>query len=388
MPHKTSELKSLVNKLSKDMKLLLVDDDDVLIEIYKSAFASKFAICDVAHDGQEAFDIWSASPQKYDLIISDLKMPVMNGLEFLEKVRERSMEQSFIVVTACTDLEVNQTIAYHQVDAILAKPLNEDMLFPLLYRVLTKIADHKDINLYINQLEHYSSEHVAYQLGIKRLINEIENTKIQDPKQIVAHLEKIISPKESPKEAVTKIEPRKTHAKVDTQLEKDLRVDIEDIRMSSLDLAEILDEYAIDKIEKLFQEMEELHTYLDSLSKNGLLTRENMHKIVQSLGEFALVLEGIGMFSIIVRAFSGLIDHLLTLEDAQLQDLENNALFLEMLRFMLNDIDSWANIVFITKEAENIYYFDASFVSNCLNISAIYSDQEYSVEDDEDMMFF
>jgi CheY-like chemotaxis protein len=382
-----TKLKPLVSKLSKDISLLLVDDDPILIEIYKSIFANDFLLCDVATNGKIAYEMWEASPSKYDLIVSDINMPVMTGLELLEKVREKSTEQSFIIVTSSKDIELSQNIAYHQVDAILPKPLNETILFPLLYRVLTKVTDHKDIHLYIEQLEHYSHEHVSYQLGIKRIIKELQHNTI-DSTTLIASLENIISPKDD----VTTTQTVSNKKEFSTQEENDLRVDIQEKEMSSLELHDILDEYILDKIENLFEIMDSLYLHLDRLYeiKDIILNYTDIQRIANSIDNFATILESIGLFSIITRAFSNLNDALLNLDEENLTNIERNKLFLEMFTYLLNDMKNWIQIVFIDKKAENIYYFDASFVSNCLNISSIFDehdDDAYDIDNDDDMFF-
>lgn len=64
-------------------KILVVEDEPALSEAYKMILKSHGYEVDVAHDGDEALD----KTEKYepDLILLDLRMPKMNGLEFLEK---------------------------------------------------------------------------------------------------------------------------------------------------------------------------------------------------------------------------------------------------------------------------------------------------------------
>lgn len=380
------KLKSLVTRLSRDLTLLIVDDEEVIRELCKASFGNSFALCDTASNGEIAYEMWSRSPKKYDLIISDINMPVMTGLELLAKIRETSLEQSFIALTANTELSTNQDIAYHHVDAILAKPLQEELLFPLLYRVLTKISDHKDIHLYLDQLEHYSHDYIAYQLGIKRIIKEIKRGNLKDYDLIAKNLEQIIAPHES---ALLSSSQEKSHTNDQKkQQNEDLRVDIEEIQMSSLELSEILDDSTIDKLEDIFKLIDSLYLHLDRLleSDSLILNTSDLQLIAHSLHSFANILENIGLFTLIVRTFFNLSEFVLQLNESDLQSSEKNRLFVEMFTFLINDIKNWITTVFITKEAKNIYYFDASFVSNCLNITAIFQDDESY--DDEGMEFF
>lgn len=65
-------------------KILYVDDAPSMRKLVEMVLSAEFDIT-LAENGQEAFE--AAQQTQFDVIISDINMPVMNGLEFLEKVR-------------------------------------------------------------------------------------------------------------------------------------------------------------------------------------------------------------------------------------------------------------------------------------------------------------
>lgn len=67
------------------MKILLVEDDPMVVKLYQSKFDLEGFETVIATDGQEALAKLSSNP---DLILLDLMMPVMDGFEFLEKVKK------------------------------------------------------------------------------------------------------------------------------------------------------------------------------------------------------------------------------------------------------------------------------------------------------------
>ncbi|MDP2168723.1 MAG: SpoIIE family protein phosphatase [Thermodesulfovibrionales bacterium] len=87
------------------LKLLVADDDpfvrDMLAVILE---ASGYSVA-VAEDGKEAFDKFSADPGT-DLIISDMNMPGMDGLELLKKVRESGFDVPVIILTGNNEISV------------------------------------------------------------------------------------------------------------------------------------------------------------------------------------------------------------------------------------------------------------------------------------------
>ncbi|GLX78953.1 two-component system response regulator [Thalassotalea insulae] len=114
----------------KNLNILLVEDDDVAAEAVVrslSKVAPNIPIVLATH-GKEALDILRAdeeySPLKRPLIILlDLNMPVMNGLEFLEVVRTSSdLKDLVIFVLTTSDSETDRTQAYyHNVAGYMVK---------------------------------------------------------------------------------------------------------------------------------------------------------------------------------------------------------------------------------------------------------------------------
>jgi len=87
----------------KTVTILLVEDDEVDIKALRWAF-DKLKIANpvmVARDGVEAMAMLPALPRHY-LIIADINMPRMNGIEFLRKVRESDEYRDSIVFVLTT----------------------------------------------------------------------------------------------------------------------------------------------------------------------------------------------------------------------------------------------------------------------------------------------
>ena len=126
-------------------KVLVVDDNaanrEFLIEILRA-----HAHCDTACDGQEGFDAYVAalqSKEPYDIILCDIAMPRMNGLEFLSRVREgeesagvqRIDGTPVIMVTAYRD---PSTAAFKRgCDDYVMKPVNPAQL---LVKIQAKVS--------------------------------------------------------------------------------------------------------------------------------------------------------------------------------------------------------------------------------------------------------
>ena len=84
-------------------KVLIVDDDQVLRELLAKLLAGNGYVADLAGDGQEA--LRKVEEKLYDYIITDINMPVMDGLTFLKNLRQKDIQTSVIVISAHSDME-------------------------------------------------------------------------------------------------------------------------------------------------------------------------------------------------------------------------------------------------------------------------------------------
>ena len=84
-------------------KILVVDDEESLLQVLSFTLKKENYEVATASDGLQALNLLGKSP--FDLVIADLRMPQMSGLELLSKVRELDPQLSFIVLTAFASLD-------------------------------------------------------------------------------------------------------------------------------------------------------------------------------------------------------------------------------------------------------------------------------------------
>jgi len=86
-----------------DIKILLVDDENDFVETMVKRFGIRKMAIDSAKSGQEALAAMQA--KDYDVIILDVRMPGMDGLEVLKLIRERAPLTEVIMLTGHASLE-------------------------------------------------------------------------------------------------------------------------------------------------------------------------------------------------------------------------------------------------------------------------------------------
>ncbi len=93
----------------KNLKFLLVEDDPMIWDIYEQAFRMKGYDIEVAVDGEEAVKKLEAMEKLPDLVLLDVMMPKMNGLDVLRHIKKTDRLKNIIVVML-TNLAENKNI--------------------------------------------------------------------------------------------------------------------------------------------------------------------------------------------------------------------------------------------------------------------------------------
>ena len=119
----------------KKYKILLVEDDLDMLNYLRSILGEEFTLFTADH-GQRALELLAKQP--VDLILSDLMMPTMDGLQLLEIVKERFQDLPFILLTARVEAEDRLQALRLGVDDYLTKPFVEEELSTRLRNLLSR----------------------------------------------------------------------------------------------------------------------------------------------------------------------------------------------------------------------------------------------------------
>ncbi|HEY4321748.1 MAG TPA: response regulator transcription factor [Gemmatimonadales bacterium] len=108
------------------MKLLVVEDDKTVGQYVKRGLEEQQYIADWVMDGAEALRVVSAVP--YDLIILDLRLPGMSGLEVLRTLRDRGLTLPVLVLTAQDSVQFKVDALRAGADDYVTKPFSFEEL--------------------------------------------------------------------------------------------------------------------------------------------------------------------------------------------------------------------------------------------------------------------
>jgi two-component system, response regulator, stage 0 sporulation protein F len=119
------------------IKILYVDDEVINLELFNIAYQYNFNVL-IADSGLKGIEI-AEKDKDIQFIISDMKMPLMNGLEFIKKVRQIRNDLPCIILSGYQrDEEIDKAIKSGILIDYVMKPFNRNQLQELIQKHLNK----------------------------------------------------------------------------------------------------------------------------------------------------------------------------------------------------------------------------------------------------------
>ncbi len=138
-----------------ELKLLYVEDELNTLLLYEKYFKSKFEIVYTARDGIKALEIYTK--YKPNLLILDINLPFLNGLELTKKIRKFDNETKIILLTARDDKEILIQAIGLDVLMYLEKPLTRNSLKNMFDKVEASYENqlYKTLVIYKDELNEF-----------------------------------------------------------------------------------------------------------------------------------------------------------------------------------------------------------------------------------------
>ncbi len=117
-------------------RLLIVEDEDTLCESLQRVFSKEGYEVDIAESAESAFELLKG--KSYDLIITDIILPGISGIELLAKYRKENPAQKVIIITAYASLVTAVEAIKAGACDFIAKPLMHDEMKRVVRNALDK----------------------------------------------------------------------------------------------------------------------------------------------------------------------------------------------------------------------------------------------------------
>lgn len=158
--------------LTKKLHVLFVDDEYLIREMIFDVLGDTVGHITLAKNGQEGLETYLNSLFPIDIVITDQTMPVMNGLDMLEKIKEHNPAQMCIMITAHSETKYMLRAIELGIDNFIVKPIDFDKLDEIVYDLALKI-EQKNILRALEDKQRHSDIKKALDIKTDEILNLI-----------------------------------------------------------------------------------------------------------------------------------------------------------------------------------------------------------------------
>jgi len=132
----------VLKSVATEIRILYVEDEDELRQSIALYLNKIFAHVDIAEDGQQGLTKYL--DHEYDLVITDIHMPHMSGLEMIKGIKSFNENQEIIIISAYSDASYFVDAIRLGVTGYILKPVDYAQMNETLYRTVSKLVSFKE----------------------------------------------------------------------------------------------------------------------------------------------------------------------------------------------------------------------------------------------------
>jgi len=151
-------------------KVLIVDDERPILEMLELSLSSEGYEVLTAERGEKALEIFEK--QRPKLVLTDIKMPGIDGIEVLQRIKKIDDQVEVIVVTGHGDMDTAVAALKYGASDFVTKPLRDEVLMVSIERAWKKIAMSEQLQDYTENLEQKAKQY-------KRAVQQAQNEMIK-----------------------------------------------------------------------------------------------------------------------------------------------------------------------------------------------------------------
>ena len=354
---------------TRTLHLLYVEDDVKLLESTKEIFEIFFNSVTTATNGEDGLtsykDFYQAHNYYYDIVITDINMPKLNGLDMAEKMLKINAEQAIIITTAHNEMQYLSKAINLGVDGFIIKPIEAHKLKKVLFKSAQAITDRKFVISHVDMIEDLN---VLLDTQNKELL--AKNKELEKSFRMLDTMVK--------KEQVAHNQEEHSHENTpnNNQTTKYLEEQIQSLINDDLD------------------ELRELHSDIDldiiaTINNPALLLSSNiLEELTDNFSRYASILSFYNFFDELSQSISLFSN---TLKESPIPDdamrIENVFMLLESFMYVLK---KWQEDL-ASEDKSKINALDASIISDMQTITNMWTqekEEEAPLEDLDDIFDF
>lgn len=336
-------------------KVLIVEDEETnakILTFHLKSFFKEVDIInykiDIAENGFEALGMHFNT--HYDLILLDVKMPKCDGLKFLSLLRQNrdSLYQPYVsMVTAIGDKDYINFFKQKGANSYLIKPFDKDKIIKILEHAF-KIKP----STISSEIKKEIVEEKLENLEITQEVQTIDNnTDTNEEDDDLFEFDFDFDDDFVTDDDTANVnEANKTHLKISAE--------------------EFLKDY--DNLEYILEDIEDIDVILDNLihTLDPDTLNDSFHHIEECLRKYSTFLNSLTSFEELATSISMLN---LQIERTDFDEFDEKKMFyvIEIIRSILEDLQNWKEFVFVQQSAQDVFYINASILSNIIQLDNI-----------------
>ncbi|HBA54318.1 response regulator [Syntrophorhabdus aromaticivorans] len=178
-----------MTKHDETFRILVVDDNKELREILEEYLRVEGNVTDGAANGREALAKHGENP--YDLIVTDLNMPEVTGMELIRSIKRDNDDTEFIIVTGYASLDSVVEAVKMGAFGYIIKPFRMEELKVVVKNALDKVSLKKLNRILLKELKSLHDEIERYRRGANIESVEPAGKQMDNTEQILEEIEKI-----------------------------------------------------------------------------------------------------------------------------------------------------------------------------------------------------
>jgi len=158
-------------------KIIFLDDELITLRMLKTVIDwqnYRITVCGTASDGDEGINLFQQVEP--DIVIADIRMPKMNGIEFARAIRQTPKRVKIILLSAYAEFEYAQSAIGYQISDYLLKPLDENKLEVAIARIVQELDRDNTVS---STVENYRMEQAEKQLQ-QLFVRDHEGSNLPD----------------------------------------------------------------------------------------------------------------------------------------------------------------------------------------------------------------
>ncbi len=128
---------------AKRQQVLYVEDSDVMREETSAFLSSFYSKVDTAGNGAKGLENYKKN--RYDIVISDIKMPVMDGIKMVKQIKGINKQQPIIIVSAHDDSKYLIDLISIGIDRFILKPISSESFMDALIQISKRIMNTEEL---------------------------------------------------------------------------------------------------------------------------------------------------------------------------------------------------------------------------------------------------